>query len=290
LRPQKFAILKKLYANTQRWIPKPKGILTVPTLYGFKMVINANSGIVQGHSIYYDGTYEAGTLHVLSKCLSKGDVFLDIGSNIGLMALYGSKCVGPGGKVLAFEPEPVIFETLNKNITINQVAHIKTLQMALGSTQGTATIYNSKNNFGAPSLIKTDKQSGHSSNVAIRRLDDVLLEQEIADVRMMKVDVEGWELEVLKGCPNLLSRKDAPIICIEISNLHSTHMGSTKDIYDFIVNINDYKIYRLARSKAIPSKLIKIASSMNLPEHDNLFCFLPAHIKQSNSSIFKSEA
>ena len=287
MRRQKHPFFNRLYSHSKhRLVPKPRGPVIVPTLYGFKVKINPDSDEIISRSIYYNGTYEAGTMYVLSKCLNKESTYLDIGSNLGLMALYASKCVGPNGKVLAFEPESKIFQTLEANIKLNQITNIEPIPIALGSSKGTATIYNSKTNLGAASLIPSEKLTGHESITNIEKLDDLVREKAIQLIRMMKIDVEGWELEVLKGSRDVLSGVDAPILCIECSKLQPTHGGTTEDIYAFVSEINQYQIYRLIRGKDRISTLVKISSLSDLPEHDNLFCFLPCHKETIDKRLF----
>lgn len=289
LRNQNHRFFRQLYGQSKhRWAPAPKNNLIVPTLYGFKIIVSPDSDQVVSRSIYYNGTYEAGTLYVLSKCLAEGNTYFDIGSNIGLMALYASKYVGSNGKVLAFEPEPETFKILKSNIQLNQFSNIEPLEMALGSSKETATIYGSQTNLGAASLIPSEELISHGSTVRIETLDTLLSERSIVSVQMMKIDVEGWELEVLKGGKTLLSRSDAPILCIECSRLHPLHNAKIEDLFTFVSEINAYQIFRLARGKERASKLVKIETAEALPRHDNIFCFLPCHKEKIDKRLFQN--
>jgi hypothetical protein len=71
------------------------------------------------------------------------------------------------------------------------------------------------------------------------------MENDLQGLRMVKIDVEGWELEVLKGSKRLLGAPVAPIICIEYSNLHPQKNGRLVDVYDFILSVNEYRLYKL---------------------------------------------
>ena len=160
------------------------------------------------------------------------------------------------------------------------------MPFALGASKGTTTIHASENNLGAASLIPSETLTGHESTINIEELDDFVSKKQIGPIRMIKIDVEGWEIEVLKGSKNVLTRADAPILCIECSELRPMHGGTVEDLYTFIQEINQYQIYRLARGKERISKLLKIKKLSGLPKHDNLFCFLPCHKETIDQSLF----
>src|SRR5947208_17148786 len=82
-------------------IPRPRGPLTVRTVFGCSLVVDASLDRGVEREVYYHGTYEAGTLNVLEKVLRPGDIFLDVGANIGLMSLVASRLVGLHGRVYA---------------------------------------------------------------------------------------------------------------------------------------------------------------------------------------------
>lgn len=266
--------------------PKSAGPAITPTLYGFDIIVDPSFDRGLELQLFQKGTYEPGTLEVMRKCLSKGDVFIDIGSNIGLMSLFASKAVTGTGKVLAFEPEPETFRILKENIRINGFGNILANNIALGYVEGTAKIHCVAENRGGSTLLELENSDVGGKKISIGTLDKFLADQAISSVRMIKIDVEGWELEVLKGSNATLSSPNAPIICIECSNLHPTYGGQKKDIYTAIRDVNNYKIFKLRLGKDRLSYLIEINNEDDLPDHDNLFCFLREHMENLDTSLF----
>jgi hypothetical protein len=90
---------------------------------------------------------------------------------------------------------------------------------------------------------------------------------------MIKIDVEGFELEALKGAKNLLSSEIPPILIVECTE-ETEHQNYTREaLYSWLKNTNSqYKFYKLKGSKSRKSKLIEIFDQSELPTHDNLFC------------------
>lgn len=264
-------------------VPNPKGLCIVKTIHGFFILVDP----ILERSVFLHGTYEEGTLRIMSHILRDGDTFIDIGANIGLMSLHAAKTLSGSGKVLSFEPLSNTYDILLQNIKLNNFGNIEAANIAIGSTNGTVDIFENRAiSRGSSSLIKPNHTES-SHRIPIKRLDEYLKEHPInSNIDCIKIDVEGWELEVLKGANNTLSGPDAPICIIECSTLHPTYGGDTRDIYTFLRNINSYRIFRLARGKEIPSKLLEIEDKKNLPKHDNLFCFLPEHIRKLPIRMF----
>lgn len=264
--------------------PPPIPPLVVSTRYSFLLELTSSVDNID-QEIYYRGTYEAGTLDIIEKCLRPGDIFLDVGANIGLMSLLASTCISPAGRVYAFEPEPHTFRLLQKNISMNSIQNILTFNIGLGATKGSQEIYNNQDdNRGTSSFIKHTSEAVKAAEVPVTTLDDFIIENQIHSVRMMKVDVEGWEMEVLKGAQTLLSSPQAPIVCIE----YNTSFPNHADIYDFLVSMNTYQMYILSHANWRVSRLVQIQSLNDMPQtgSPNLYCFLPTHLSKLPTNFF----
>ncbi len=281
--------INKITQLLTRIVPKPtpKGPCIIKTIHGFKLIVDPayDKGLERTLSIY--GTYEEGTLRIMSQVLREKSTFIDIGANIGLMSLHAAQILKKTGRVLSFEALPSTYDILQQNIKLNKFENIEAINMALGSTSGTIDIFdNDEINRGSSSLIKSE-HSNSSHQTSIMPFDEFLDKHpEINNISSIKIDVEGWELEVLKGAKQLLSNPEAPVCIVECSTLHPTYGGSTQDIYHFLRTINSYRIFHLANGKERTSKLVEIVSTENLPEHDNLFCFLPGHIQSLPQRLF----
>lgn len=256
---------------------------TIQTRYGFEMrVTNIEDDI--DRNLYFTGTYEAGTLHMLQKLLRPGDTFIDVGANIGLMSVLAATCVGPQGQVYAFEPEPDTFSLLQRNIGLNELTNVVMTNKGLGSQTGAAKIYSNRHdNRGMASFLKNQPEATAVTDVPVITLDAFVEAQQIERVHVIKIDVEGWELAVLQGARGLLSQEDAPILCVE----YNTELPDQQQVYDFISAINAYKIFIPAHGNGRVSRLIPVNSAHDLPQrgNPNLFCLLPAQAEYFSVSL-----
>lgn len=268
-------------------LPAPKGPTICHIKYGFNIIVDPVTDKGVERKIYFRSIYEEGTIALMKKILKNGDTFIDVGCNIGLMSLAASQFVGKNGAVYAFEPHPDTFSILQDNIELNNSKNIFSYNIALGAKEEKALIYsNMQVNRGSASLIKTFQNQCEGKEVVIMSLDDFIIEKGIKNIRMLKVDVEGWELEVFKGASQLLSGENAPIVCFEYSSGHALQNGQLLDLYKYIQSVNDYKVYKLEKGKEIPSKLMRITHFEDLPQHDNLFCFPSGQLENIQRNIF----
>jgi len=145
-------------------------------------------------------------------CPKMGDIVIDVGAAFGFYTIIASKRVGQQGKVIAIEPQPDSFEMLNRNINLNKLANVMSLNYAVSSTKTTLKLYDSY------STIK--ERSGQSLQsyieVNAHTLDNLLRQLDIDEVNWIKVDVEGAELEVLKGSAGILSKSRDLSLLLEV--------------------------------------------------------------------------
>ncbi len=271
--------LRKLISNILT--PKLKKKKIWPTIYSYNCILNLRKKNIIENEIYKYGVYEAGVLNVLKNFLKKGDFFIDVGSNIGIISLAASQFVGENGRVYSFEPEPETFNFFRRNILINNLKNITAFNKGLGSAKEVKKIYYSKD-YGNSTLLESEKSKYKfiEKKIEIETLDNIISENNIKNIKMIKIDVEGWELEVLKGAEKLLKSKNAPIISIEYFEALELKEGKVINFVDYIQAINNYKIYKLKKSKNFISDLVAVKDREDLPhENENLFCFLPHHLK-----------
>ncbi|NJO90457.1 MAG: FkbM family methyltransferase [Chloroflexia bacterium] len=256
-------------------LSKVKTPITIKLDLGIRLRIEPYLDNVIDTRLMLNGVYERGTIYFMQNFLSKNDIFIDAGANIGLMTCYASKLVGDKGTVHSFEPHPKTFEKLTENCLLNKCKNTTILNYGLGSSIEYKEIYNLPQIRGAASFVrKGGMVLENNDKQKIIDLDSYLVNIKHPSIKMLKVDVEGWELEVLKGAKKLLSGNEAPIIIIEYSTTHPPYKGELTDIYNFILDVNNYSIFKFENGKENISKLIEIKSVSDLPIHDNLFCLL----------------
>jgi len=144
-------------------------------------------------------TYETTLTHLFEKHVKTGDIVYDIGANTGYFTLLSSVLVGNGGKVYAFEPAKKVFKLLKKHIKINRYKNVDIFNKAISDKNGVGF-------FDTGDGIWTGKISTKGEyEVEIVKLDDFVLKNNISLPNIIKIDVEGEELNVLKGAKNLLT-------------------------------------------------------------------------------------
>ncbi len=248
--------------------PEKAGKHVLKTIHGVELLIDPSVDNGVELSLFETGTYEKGTIQLLHKFLKPGSAFLDIGANIGLMSSIASKIVGAEGKVLSVEANPKTIEILQHNLALNHAENVSIFPFALGSEKGNATLYENWNvNRGGASLLSQDQQEG--IDVPVEKLDDIF---ENDKIDLIKIDVEGFELEVLKGGIELL-KKQLPVLIIEVSEQRENEAGvSPEEIADFVRSLGNYKLYKQKGTKERKSALVEITSDSELPKHDNVVC------------------
>lgn len=250
--------------------PKSVGKHVLKTIHGIKMMIDPSLDKGVELSLFETGTYEKGTIQFLEKHLKPGASFLDIGANIGLMSVIASKCVGEKGIVYAVEANPETVPILQSNIELNQCKNIEVLPIALSDTQGTALLFeNWEVNRGGASLISQGSEE-KGIEVKMERLDDLFDENTRID--LVKIDVEGFEPQVIRGGMDWF-KKQLPVFIIEVSEKREKEVGPTpKEILQLVEKIGPYEFFKHKGTKERGGKLLKIKDAQELPGHDNIIC------------------
>ncbi len=136
-------------------------------------------------------------LATLTEIVRPGMTVLDIGSNLGLYTVLLSRLVGPAGRVISFEPDPALFATLQRNCALNGCANVEPHNLAVGSQPGRLLLQKLIFNAGDNHLAKGGSRLfRHAVETEVVTVDHFL-----PGLRpdLVKIDVQGWEFEVLKG-------------------------------------------------------------------------------------------
>ena len=176
--------------------------------YG-KMVFPINDFYIgRGFDLY--GEFSEGEVALFRRLVRPGDVVVEVGANIGAHTVPLAQLAGPKGAVFAFEPQRLIFQLLCANIAINSLANVWAMQSALGIGEGTARVPDLDptclQSFGSLSL----PQQAEGEEMPLVAIDEF----PIPRCRLLKIDVEGMELDVIRGAQQLIARA-RPLLYVE---------------------------------------------------------------------------
>jgi FkbM family methyltransferase len=171
-----------------------------------------------GRAAFYAGDLDRKITWICDRIVRPGDTVLDIGANIGMISLWLSKLVGKTGKVHAFEPNPKLQEILEEMLDRNQISNVCLHPIALGSKRGSLELRIPRINAGAGSLIRNrDLSDCDTVDVPVDLLSRIVAEEGIKSIRLIKIDVEGFEAEVFKGGREVLEAIRPEAILFELN-------------------------------------------------------------------------
>ncbi len=202
-----------------------------------------------------EGQFETGELNFVCQFLRPGMVVLDIGANHGLYTLLASKRVGPTGKIIAFEPSLRERKALRLHLVLNRCQNVIVQDLALGNESGECQLYVVEDRAAGCNSLRPPVVDAKTSLASVRvaRLDEVLLSQNIDRVDFIKLDVEGAELDVLKGALRLLRTVPRPVLLVEVYDIRTQPWGyKARDIVEFL-DQNRYRWFELLGDGCIRS-------------------------------------
>lgn len=203
------------------------------------------------------GTYDADLHAALERLLHPGMTALDVGANLGEIALHMAARVGPTGQVHAFEPVPAVFARLQQHITRNCLERIlHPHPLALSDQTGQTEIAfadPSADNQGLASITNlTDKAGPLRTTIPTLTLDDFVARENLTRIDLIKIDIQGAEPRFLAGAQNTL-RTLRPQLLMEFSpdDLHQAHLTS-RDLAHQLATLG-YEIHPLTRHGPAPA-------------------------------------
>ena len=236
----------------------------------FDLLIDPSNGLVDT-SIYAKRKYEHHILTEMYAYIKIGNVALDIGANIGHHSIFMAKIVGGGGEIYAFEPIPKIYNQLEKSVTKNNLNNVIINKYALGEIDKEVEININNNNVGGSSIVNRNA-SDTTTNVKIqvKTLDSLNLQK----VDFIKLDVEGYEWNVIAGGADTIS-KYKPTIIFEYSPdyFRRANNNDGNKILNFMIN-NNYIMYDLENKKKMVADIKSFEKEFapGLRSQTNLLC------------------
>jgi FkbM family methyltransferase len=149
--------------------------------------------------IYHFGVWEPHISAFIADRLRPGDAFCDIGANIGYYSLLASRAVGPRGLVIAVEPSPPIFAVLLENLALNGARNVRTVQAAVAARVGKVALYRGPSWNSGMTTTLPERGFKVADEVVALPLENILRSDEIARLRLIKIDVEGAEAPILES-------------------------------------------------------------------------------------------
>jgi FkbM family methyltransferase len=203
--------------------------LLIRTIYGSenrrRLIVKDNESLLEyyvdpfsalGRCIYDNHIYEKETCLIFNRLIKKDNICLDIGANEGYFSMLMSKLVGENGKVYAFEPQtrllPILFKNINQNGLFN--CTICNIGVGDGRSKKKISLFPSNNNA-ASSIVRPYKFFNRTEEIYIFDIDYILGKLNTNKVDFVKIDVEGYEYEVVHGMSQSLSEKRIGTILLD---------------------------------------------------------------------------
>jgi FkbM family methyltransferase len=196
-----------------------EGMCRARTRYGAKLEVDASD--IVGTYIAYFGIWEPNLTSWLEGRLRPGDVFVDVGANVGYFTLLASRLVGADGRVVAVEPFPRTNAVLRRNVAANGAENVRVEDVAVWDSSAELELFGASDRIVGGTTLDPDWAARWSFDtevtVSAEPLANLLTDDEVARAAVLKLDVEGSELQALQGMEPLLPRlRDDVAIVLEL--------------------------------------------------------------------------
>jgi FkbM family methyltransferase len=197
--------------------------------HGFLMNLD-RSDWSQRSTFFIGRYYELGVLRTLDLVLRPGDSFVDIGANIGMITLHARHLVGASGRVDSFEPNPDCAAAVREHARMNGLQNVFVHECGLSDSAGSLTLNLAHEHTGTATFTNIGGPALRTVDVDVRVADDM-----ISGVpRLIKIDVEGFEMHVLNGLAQTLQRAK-PFLITELLDEHLGRAGSSVEaVFDWL--------------------------------------------------------
>lgn len=216
---------------------------------------------------FWLGQKDAWQTYHAKRLVKPGAVIFDVGANFGYYSITLAAHLNRDCTVYAFEPFPVTYERLSKNISLNGLAGcVRPVRLAASDSAGCGSMKADPGNKGTAHITKRD------GDVVLTTIDQFCADNGIESVHFMKIDVEGFEPCALRGGAETIKRS-TPVILIELNPVTLRRAGSSVPEVVDILKGHGYSLYVTNRRRLEP-----LASLPNGPSYVDTFCLHARHL------------
>ena len=262
---------KRLLLNLTRDLITPEDPITVfESKYGFRL--KANLANPEHQYLYFYGTHDE--RHVVTKLLKiiqPGDICWDIGANIGFYTCLLASQVEDAGEVVAFEPALRTYGYLHENVSLNRFMNVTVVNKGLSDKIEQRHLYYAEAGLaeGTASLKYANGRNG-SERVTLDTIDNLTRGLPVPD--FIKIDVEGYQLEVLRGGEHCL-KTHTPLLMAELKDVGETNQTMFAEIEDYVADLG-YQLYEIKKYSIRRCKKLSDSPKRNfflVKEHSRAF-------------------
>lgn len=226
----------------QRLRPAPLGVLFKRLVCLRRVELASAEGVFWvdpgsdiGQRLYQSGAYDPAAAALLHAHLRPGDTYVDIGANEGHLCVTASRIVGPGGRVLAVEPQSRLQAVLRRNLSLNGCT-AEIISMAVSDQAGEATFHLAPDTNNASSgLANQTRYAVPTERVHLTTLARLLEDHQATRPALLKMDIEGFEHEAILGSAELFQNHRIPLLMLELHERALAHRGlDPRAVPDFL--------------------------------------------------------
>jgi FkbM family methyltransferase len=204
--------------------------------------------------------YEPDVSEVFLKVLREGDTVIDIGGNSGFFTMLAAALVGPTGRVVSFEPDPVNCARLRRNIEVNAFGHVTLIEQPAVDLAGPVDFFINSDDSGGNALWDPAQFPGNVRSQATPRVmtvEGTTIDAEVerlglSRVKLLKVDTEGADHTVLRGARRLLAGGGVPFVVSELHEFGLHRMGSSQHAFREHMANAGYQSFMLYYNGSLP--------------------------------------
>jgi len=226
----------------------------------FSFDLDLMSNRIIHNALAAGGFYETELSYFLLRVLKPGDTFVDIGAHIGFFSLLASKLVSNEGKIISIEPDDVNVARLEKQKEMNESRNIEIFKTLLCGEKGAKTFYVNVDNDGGHCLWDVGlhpfnkKSAAHpeTKTVEAETLDSILDQTGAGNVKVVKMDTEGAEPDVIKGSAEAIGKHNITFIVCEVNDFGLKQMGHSQDSLRSLMKGYGYDTFILTEEGRFP--------------------------------------